>query len=76
MSLNLVSYRQPSFICGSEACPAGLGGNGHLGNLWHFVIPEDYHYAGKYHNNSLEFLALLWRGKRLLTSKQPMKNAF
>jgi hypothetical protein len=26
MYLNLVSYREPSFICWSDACPAGLDG--------------------------------------------------
>jgi hypothetical protein len=34
MSLNLISYRWPSYICWSDACPSGLGGFDQLGNAW------------------------------------------
>jgi hypothetical protein len=30
MSLNLITYRRPSFLCWSDACPEGLGGFDHF----------------------------------------------
>ncbi len=43
MSLNLVSYHHPSYLCWSDACPMGLGGFDHLGNAWCFTIPSEYY---------------------------------
>ncbi|MFN9980701.1 MAG: hypothetical protein ACK53Y_12325, partial [bacterium] len=40
MSLNLISYRRPSYIYWSDACPQGLGGYVFMGNAWRFHIPE------------------------------------
>jgi hypothetical protein len=34
LSLNLISYRRPSFLCWSNACPMGLGGFDHQGYAW------------------------------------------
>jgi hypothetical protein len=39
MSLNLISYHHPSFLCWSDACPSGMGGFDHLANAWYFPIP-------------------------------------
>ncbi len=57
MSLNLISYRRPSFLCWSDACPTGLGGYDHWGNAWRYEIPAKYIDAVKSQNNCLEFLA-------------------
>jgi hypothetical protein len=57
MSLNLVSYRRPSFLCWSDACPKGLGGFDHHGYAWRLKIPEKFHEAVTNKNNCLEFLA-------------------
>jgi hypothetical protein len=70
MSLNLVSYRRPSFICLSDACPAGLGGYDHLGNAWRVVISPDYRDAVKTQNNCLEFLASIITVWQAILNKQ------
>ena len=57
MSLNLVSYRRPSFLCWSDACPGGMGGYDHLGNAWRLEIPSEYKECVHHQNNCLEFLA-------------------
>ncbi len=57
MSLNLVSFRRPSYICWSDACPSGLGGYDYLGNAWRFAIPLEYQASVANKNNCLEFLA-------------------
>ncbi len=57
MSLNLVSFRSPSYLCWSDACPTGMGGNDHLGNAWRFSIPDEYRTVVSSLNNCLEFLA-------------------
>jgi len=57
MSLNLISYRCPSYICWSDACPQGLGGYDYMGNAWRFHIPEVTRQKVLYQNNSLEFIA-------------------
>ena len=31
ISLNLITYRRPSFLCWSDACPSGMGGLDHMG---------------------------------------------
>jgi len=59
ISLNLVTFRRPSFVCWSDACPQGLGGYDFMGRAWRFPIPEEFRSAVLYQNNSLEFLASL-----------------
>ena len=70
ISLNLVSYRQPSFICWSDACPAGLGGYDHLGYAWRFAIPDEYRDAVVNQNNCLEFLASIVTVWQAILNKQ------
>jgi hypothetical protein len=70
MSLNLVTYRRPSFICWSDACPAGLGGYDHLGNAWRFAIPDDYRESVENQNNCLEFLASIITVWQAILNKQ------
>ncbi len=53
MSINLVSYRRPSYICWSDACPSGLGGYDHLGNAWRLAIPLEYQTATSNKKNCL-----------------------
>jgi len=57
LSLNLISYRRPSFLCWSDACPTGLGGFDHQGYAWRLQIPIKFQEAVKNRNNCLEFLA-------------------
>jgi hypothetical protein len=57
MSLNLITFWRPSFLCWSDACPEGLGGFNHLGYAWRFQIPPAFRDAVKNKNNCLEFLA-------------------
>ena len=57
MTLNLISYRRPSYICWLDACPQGLGGYDYMGNAWRFHIPEVTRQKVLYQNNSLEFTA-------------------
>jgi hypothetical protein len=59
ISLNLVSFRRPSYICWSDACPQGLGGYDYIGNAWRFSIPSTVRQAIVSQNNSLEFVASL-----------------
>jgi hypothetical protein len=57
ISLNLVSFCRPSYICWSDACLQGLGGYGYLDNVWHFQIPSSHHCHTISWNNLLEFIA-------------------
>jgi hypothetical protein len=57
MSLNLTSFRRPSYICWSDACPQGMGGYDFIGRAWRFQIPPDFRQAVLRQNNSLEFVA-------------------
>jgi len=59
MSLNLISYRQPSVISWSDSCPLGLGGFDSLGNAWQYKLSEDDTVACARKHNSLEFVAAL-----------------
>lgn len=68
MSLNLVSFRHPSYLCWSDACPTGLGGYDHLGNARCFAIPSYFHAVMMNQNNYLEFLA------SIITVLQAIKN--
>ncbi len=57
ISLNLITYRRPSIICWSDACPMGLGGYNHYGLAWRLKIPDKFQKRVQNKNNSLEFLA-------------------
>jgi hypothetical protein len=64
MSLNLITYRRPSFLCWSDACPEGLGGFDHLGFAWRIQIPQEFREYVVEKNNSLEFIAsivMIWQ---------------
>lgn len=57
VSLNLVTFRRPSFICWSDTCPQGLGGYDHAGRARRFPIPQEFRSSVINRNNTLEFLA-------------------
>jgi len=59
LSLNLIAFRRPSFLCWSDACPEGLGGFDHLGYAWRMAIPFEFRKAVAMKNNCLEFIATL-----------------
>jgi len=59
MSLNLITYRRPSVISWSDACPTGLGGFNSLGHAWQNKLQKDESIACKKQNNSLEFVSAL-----------------
>ena len=39
ISMNLITYRSPTHLHRSDACPAGLDGFSHRGRAWRFYIP-------------------------------------
>jgi hypothetical protein len=59
ISLNIISFQRPSYMCWSDACPQGLGGYDHKGNAWRFKIPESSRQSVLHRNNLLEFVASL-----------------
>jgi hypothetical protein len=59
MSLNLITYRRPTVVSWSDACPQGMGGYDSLGNAWQFQLSHDDTVACHSSNNSLEFVAAL-----------------
>jgi hypothetical protein len=60
ISLNIITYRRPSIICWSDACPKGMGGYNHNGLAWRWEIPQKYQRRVQNKNNLLEFLASLF----------------
>jgi hypothetical protein len=59
MSLNQITYRRPTVVSWSDACPQGMGGYDSLGNAWQFQLSPDDTVACHSSNNSLEFVAAL-----------------
>jgi hypothetical protein len=59
LSLNLIAFRRPLFLCWSDACPEGLGGFDYLGYAWRMAIPLEFRKAVATKNNCLEFIATL-----------------
>jgi hypothetical protein len=59
ISLNIITYRRPTIICWSDACPKGLRGYNHDGLAWRWKIPPEYQRRVQNKNNTLEFLASL-----------------
>ena len=58
ISLNNLTFRRPTHIFWSDACPEGMGGfSQQSGKAWRFLIPEEYILAVKKQNNLLEFVA-------------------
>ena len=57
ISINLITYRRPSFISWSDACPTGMGGFDHMGFAWRWEIPSEFQEAVALRNNCLEFMA-------------------
>jgi len=57
ISLNLVTYRHPSFVCWSDACPHGMSGMDHFRNAWRLPIPKEFREIVSRKNNCLEFSA-------------------
>ena len=39
ISMNLVTFRMPTHVYGSDVCPDGLGGYNNKGRAWRFYIP-------------------------------------
>ena len=58
ISLNLLTFRRPTHIFWSDACPSGMGGFSlTTGKAWRFQIPDEFLQAVNKQNNLLEFLA-------------------
>ena len=58
ISLNLLTFRRPTHIFWSDACPSGMGGfSQYSGKAWRFKIPEEFCIATQKQNNLLEFIA-------------------
>jgi len=55
ISMNLLTYRQPSHLFRSDACEHGLGGYSADGLAWRWHLPN--HLLSRAHINLLEFLA-------------------
>ncbi len=65
MSINLITYRWPSFLCWSDACPTGLGGFDHKGCAWRLQIHAEFREVMQNKNNCLEFIASVISGRAL-----------
>jgi hypothetical protein len=59
MSLNLITYRRPSVMSWSDACPQGMRGYDSFGRAWQYKLSDIDTTACKRQNNSLEFTAAL-----------------
>ncbi len=59
ISLNLITYRRPTIISWSDACPKGMGGYTHTGLAWRLEIPSKYLHRVQNKNNILEFISAL-----------------
>jgi hypothetical protein len=58
IKINLLTYRRPSHILFSDACPSGLGGYSvNTGKAWRWKIPQLFLQSVQNKNNLLEFLA-------------------
>ena len=55
ISMNILTYRQPTHIYRSDACPAGLGGFSAQGQAWRWKIPKELQFRATL--NMLEHLA-------------------
>jgi hypothetical protein len=57
ISLNLISYRRPTNLCWSDACPQGIVGYNDDGVAWRLEIPTEFKEFVRLENNTLEFVA-------------------
>jgi hypothetical protein len=58
INLNLLTYRRPTHILFSDACPKGLGGCLlNTGKAWRWEMPSEFADSVQLKNNLLEFLA-------------------
>ena len=55
ININLVTFRTPTHVYYSDACPAGLGGYNHQGIAWRWQIPTNLRYRASI--NMLEHVA-------------------
>ena len=55
VDMNIISYRKPTHVYRSDACPAGLGGYSHEGFAWRYYLSPDLLFRAS--NNLLEHLA-------------------
>ncbi len=77
LSLNLISFRRPSFICWSDACPTGLGGFDHSGFAWGLKIPDEYQTCVLSRNNCLEFIpAFISVWQSILSGRSSQEECF
>ena len=55
ISMNLLTFREPTIAYRSDACPAGMGGYSNNGRSWRFQIPQHLQFRATI--NMLEHLA-------------------
>jgi hypothetical protein len=55
IDINLLTYRKPTHVYRSDACPAGIGGYSHEGFAWRFHLPDNLQFRASI--NLLEHLA-------------------
>ena len=64
ISITLPTYRRPTHIIFSDACPKGLGDYlVNTGKAWRWKVPTEFEGSLRNKNNTLEFLAaviLIW----------------
>jgi hypothetical protein len=54
ISMNQITYRKPTHVYRSDACPAGMGGYSHKGFAWQFYLPDNLKFRAS--NNLLEHM--------------------
>ena len=60
ININLLTYRRPTHILFSDACPQGLGGySTNTGKAWRWLIQKEFSESVQNKNNLLEFLAAI-----------------
>ena len=57
ISMNVLTYREPTHIYRSDACPAGIGGFSAKGRAWRWEIPKDLRFRATL--NMLEHVAAI-----------------
>jgi hypothetical protein len=73
INMNLLTYRRPTHILFSDACPKGLGGfSVNSGSAWRWKIPVKFTESVSSKNNLLEFLAaVITRWVKVMLPIQP-----
>ncbi len=57
IDINLLTYRKPTHVYQSDACPGGIGGYSHAGFAWRFHLPKNLQFRASI--NLLEHLAAI-----------------